>query len=288
MTPLELWGGVECAPSASATRYRDQLRETGHFERDSDLEAMAALGIRTVRYPILWDTVAPERRQPRLQLARRSAWRSSAQLGIRVIGGLVHHGSGPRHTSVLDPDLPARLGRLRRQGRRALSVDRYLGPGQRAADHCALRLPLRPLVPAQQRHRRHVPRAGPPVRRHSRGDARYPRGQSRGAADGHRGSRQDLRDPAVVASGASTRTPPLASLDLLAGRRRPRSSATRDARTCRHVGRARCAPSDAGDAKPDLIGVDHYLTSERYLDHRRRALSGCRSGRQRPAGLCRR
>ncbi|MBA3730464.1 MAG: dTDP-4-dehydrorhamnose reductase, partial [Sphingomonas sp.] len=67
---------------------------------------MAELGIRAVRYPILWETVAPEVpseldfswHDPRLERLR--------ELGIKVIGGLVHHGSGPRYTHLLDPDFP--------------------------------------------------------------------------------------------------------------------------------------------------------------------------------------
>jgi dTDP-4-dehydrorhamnose reductase len=35
---------------------------------------------------------------------------------------------------------------------------------------------------------------------------------------------------------------------------------------------------DSGDALPDLIGVDHYLTSERYLDHRVELYPGVEAG----------
>src|SRR5205085_11052530 len=58
--PLELWGGVECTVVRIGDEFRSQLHETGHWSRMSDIDAMADLGIKAVRYPIVWETVAPE------------------------------------------------------------------------------------------------------------------------------------------------------------------------------------------------------------------------------------
>ena len=58
--PLELWGGVECTVVRVGDDFRSQLHDTGHWSRMSDLDAMAELGIKAVRYPIVWETVAPE------------------------------------------------------------------------------------------------------------------------------------------------------------------------------------------------------------------------------------
>lgn len=106
---LELWGGVECSVVRVGDTYRNQARETGHAERLSDLDQVAALGIRTMRYPVVWETVAPERPD-------ELDWRWTDErlahlrgLGVRVIAGLVHHGSGPRYTSLLDPLFPEKL-----------------------------------------------------------------------------------------------------------------------------------------------------------------------------------
>ncbi|HYE92059.1 MAG TPA: family 1 glycosylhydrolase, partial [Terriglobales bacterium] len=61
------------------------------------------LGIRALRYPVLWEQVAPD------GLGRAEwSWADERlgrlrELGVRPIVGLVHHGSGPRHTSLLDP-----------------------------------------------------------------------------------------------------------------------------------------------------------------------------------------
>src|SRR5688572_23844824 len=100
MTSLELWGGVECSVVRIGEEVRDQCRETGHFDRPGDLDAIAGLGIKTLRYPILWDTV--ERERGTLDFAWHDERLAKLrELGIRVIGGLVHHGSGPRGTDVL-------------------------------------------------------------------------------------------------------------------------------------------------------------------------------------------
>ena len=98
---MELWGGVECTVNRVGDRYRDQLHLTGHHGRIGDLALIADLGVRAMRMPVLWERVAPEapdRRDwgwcdERLGEARR--------LGMRPIAGLLHHGSGPAYTSLM-------------------------------------------------------------------------------------------------------------------------------------------------------------------------------------------
>src|SRR3954467_2679719 len=58
--PLELWGGVECTVVRIGDEYRNQVLETGHSARLPDIDAIAELGIQAVRYPVLWETIAPE------------------------------------------------------------------------------------------------------------------------------------------------------------------------------------------------------------------------------------
>jgi dTDP-4-dehydrorhamnose reductase len=109
--PLELWGGIECTVARLGDNFRNQLAETGHTDRIGDLEAIAALGIRTLRYPVLWETISPDHPE-------QCDWRWHDErltklhaLGIKPIAGLVHHGSGPRYTSLLDPAFPEMLAR---------------------------------------------------------------------------------------------------------------------------------------------------------------------------------
>jgi dTDP-4-dehydrorhamnose reductase len=104
--PLEMWGGLECSFVRVHDRWVDQFALTGHDDRVDDLARIAELGVRTLRYPISWERMATgrigwdwaERRLERLR-----------ELGIRPIVGLVHHGSGPLPGGLLDPDFAPRL-----------------------------------------------------------------------------------------------------------------------------------------------------------------------------------
>jgi dTDP-4-dehydrorhamnose reductase len=112
MGHVELWGGVECSHNRVQDQYFDQLRRNGHTDRLSDLELFAQMGVRKLRYPVLWEHVAPhslsqpdwcwsDERLPQLR-----------QLGIEPIVGLVHHGSGPRYTSLVDDNFAEGLARF--------------------------------------------------------------------------------------------------------------------------------------------------------------------------------
>jgi dTDP-4-dehydrorhamnose reductase len=100
---LELWGGLECTVNRVGERTFDQVRRSGHQGRLEDLERFAALGLRTLRYPVLWERTAPEGLD-------RADWSWSdarlhrlRKLNVTPIVGLVHHGSGPRGSSLLEP-----------------------------------------------------------------------------------------------------------------------------------------------------------------------------------------
>jgi dTDP-4-dehydrorhamnose reductase len=106
---MELWGGTEATVNRVGDRYFDQTIRSGHHDRLSDLDLIAGLGVRAVRYPVLWERTA-------LDGVRDADWRWAderltrlRELGVRPIAGLVHHGSGPRHTNLLDPAFPAGL-----------------------------------------------------------------------------------------------------------------------------------------------------------------------------------
>jgi dTDP-4-dehydrorhamnose reductase len=100
---------MECTVNRIGNDYHDQLRYTGHEDRIDDLDRIAELGIRTLRYPVLWERTAPDG-------PARAAWAWAderlgrlRELGIRPIVGLCHHGSGPRSTDLLDPGWPEAL-----------------------------------------------------------------------------------------------------------------------------------------------------------------------------------
>lgn len=99
---LQLWGGLECTVNRVGDRFFDQFSKGGHLQRLEDLDRVAELGIETLRYPVLWERTAPDRPDER-------DWRFADErlarlrgLGIAPIAGLIHHGSGPRYTSLLD------------------------------------------------------------------------------------------------------------------------------------------------------------------------------------------
>lgn len=94
-----------------ATAYRDQLAETGHDLRESDLDLLAGLGVRAARYPVLFERVAPagpERLDLTWATRRLSHLR---ELHIDPVVTLLHHGNGPQYTNVLDADFPELFAR---------------------------------------------------------------------------------------------------------------------------------------------------------------------------------
>ena len=60
MSDMELWAGAECTVNRVGERWFDQVSRTGHHERPDDIDRLAALGIRRVRFPVLWERVAPQ------------------------------------------------------------------------------------------------------------------------------------------------------------------------------------------------------------------------------------
>jgi dTDP-4-dehydrorhamnose reductase len=107
---LELWGGLECTHNRVGDEFISQLEKSGHNKRSlSDLELFKSLGIKKLRYPCLWEEVAPtsldncnwENLDERLGIIQK--------LDIKIIAGLLHHGSGPFYTSLIDPDFPEKF-----------------------------------------------------------------------------------------------------------------------------------------------------------------------------------
>lgn len=105
----ELWGGIECTINRVQDDFFDQLESAGHYQRTGDVELLADTGIKKIRYPILW-----EKHQPQKDSIINWSWISGQlqQLQSRkidVIAGLVHHGSGPAFTNMLDECFPVLL-----------------------------------------------------------------------------------------------------------------------------------------------------------------------------------
>ena len=105
----EVWGGIECTINRVQDNFRDQLLYSGHYTRPGDIEQFAELGIKKLRYPVLW-----EFHQPAENTTIDWSWAENQLQAIRdnnitPIAGLVHHGSGPAFTDLTDKKFPYKL-----------------------------------------------------------------------------------------------------------------------------------------------------------------------------------
>jgi dTDP-4-dehydrorhamnose reductase len=102
---VDIWGGVECTLNRVGDQFFSQCERNGHFIRREDIECFANLNIKKIRYPLLWETVCTSPHQynwdwtdERLSLLRQNH--------LDPIAGFLHHGSGPSFTNLLDPAFP--------------------------------------------------------------------------------------------------------------------------------------------------------------------------------------
>ena len=265
--PLEVWGGIECTIARIGDEFRNQLAETGHTSRLDDLDVIAAVGIKTLRYPILWEMIAPDHPNcldwswpdPRMERMR--------QRGITPIVGLVHHGSGPRYTNLLDSAFPALLAQhAERVAHRypwielftpvnePLTTARFSGlyghwyPHHKDVDAMLRMLVIqcRAIALSMQAIRRVTP------------SAKLVQTEDLGKV---------FSTPELQKQADYENERRWLSLDLLSGR------ITRDHPWYRQFLKAGVSEHDLAyfveePCTPDIIGINHYLTSERYLDQR--------------------
>lgn len=247
--------------------FRDQTRDTGHWTRMTDLDAIAKIGVKAVRYPILWESIAPQSphefdfswHDKRLARLR--------ELGIRVIGGLIHHGSGPRYASMLNPAFPDMLADYAaRVAERYPWIDTWTPVNE-------------PLTTA--RFSCLYGHWYPHLRDHG-AMFRAVVNQCHGTLLAMQRIREVIPGAQLLVTedlGKTFATPPLTyqaeyenhrrwlSLDLLAGRVR-HGHHLYDELIQNGVADENLQALATGAGMPDMIGINHYLTSERFLDHR--------------------
>ena len=100
----EIWAGPECSYNRVEDSFIDQLSLSRHYEGSDDLERFARLGIKALHYPLLW-----ERQQPFKTTPINWDWAAGQldklrSLSILPVVGLLHHGSGPTFTHLLAAD----------------------------------------------------------------------------------------------------------------------------------------------------------------------------------------
>lgn len=265
--PLQLWGGLECSVVRIGDTWRDQIRETGHHERPGDLDRIAALGIRTLRYPILWERCTETN-------AAFCGWewhatrlRALERLGVEPIAGLLHHGAGPLAGGVLDPRFADGLARHAAEAARRFPAIEWWSPINEplttarfsclyghwhphlhdeaaflratAAQCSAALLAMRAI-----RSRNAV--------------ARFVQTEDLG---------RTFTTARLQAQGVYENDRRWLSLDMLCGHL-DRQHPWRGMMERAGVPERQLDELTEGEAAPDLIGVNHYVTSDRYLDHR--------------------
>jgi dTDP-4-dehydrorhamnose reductase len=110
----ELWAGIECTVNRVGDVYFDQLERSRHASRVEDLDLLAGLGVNAVRYPVLWERTAPEGLERADWTWPDARLRRLKELSLRPVVGLVHHGSGPLTTSLVDARFPEKLAQYAR------------------------------------------------------------------------------------------------------------------------------------------------------------------------------
>ena len=266
MNKLELWGGPECTLNRVGESFRDQLKESGHDHRLTDLDLFAELGLSAVRYPVLWESVAPDRPDEchwDWADARLSRLR---ELGIRPIVGLVHHGSGPRYTNLLADDFAPGLANHARQVaerypwlsawtpvNEPLTTARFSGLYghwyPHAHDEGSFWRALVNQIDGVRLSMREVRRINPEAQLIQTDDL------------GRTFATSTMRDQAAFDNVRRWM-----GWDLLCGRVVPGHCLWK--RLCEFGLEDRLRAIADAPCPPDIIGVNHYLTSDRFLDHR--------------------
>ena len=261
----ELWGGVECTVNRVGDASFDQLEYSGHARRLDDLDRFAELGLARLRFPVLWERTAPCAEKPDRFDFSDHGLRRLSELGVRPIVGLLHHGSGPRHTSLLDPCFAEEFaGYAERVARRYPDVGAYTPINE-------------PLTTA-----RFSGLYGHwyPHRRDDRAFVRILLNETHATARAMRAIRAVNSHAALIQTedmGYVRSTPKLRyqadfenerrhlNLDLLCGRvdrAHPLYAyLISNGASERELGRLRDDPTP-----PDVIGMNYYVTSERFLD----------------------
>jgi dTDP-4-dehydrorhamnose reductase len=110
--PFEIWASPEPTYARiDASSFRDQLAETGHADRFTDIDLLASLGATAARYPVLWERTAPHAPEDVDLAWARPRLEGLRDRGVEPIVTLLHHGSGPAHTSLVDPAFPELFAR---------------------------------------------------------------------------------------------------------------------------------------------------------------------------------
>ncbi|WP_244817571.1 family 1 glycosylhydrolase [Caballeronia sp. Lep1P3] len=264
---LVLWGGLECTVNRVRDRFFSQLDRNGHATRADDLQRFASLGIQALRYPVLWERTAPTSIETADWSWLDARLPTLRELGVEPIAGLLHHGSGPLPGGLLDADFATRLAEFARAVAQRYPWLSYYTPVNEpntTARFSGLYGVWHP---------------------HGTDDRTYLQAlinQCKAAVFAMREVRKINPQAKLVQTddlGKTQGTPAMAQLvdfynerrwlswDLLCGKIAPGHA------LWRYIIDAGIAPDDVlwftdNPCPPDIIGINYYITSERWLDHR--------------------
>ncbi len=113
---IQIWAGIECTINRIGNNYLDQLAYAGHYNRsEEDIALIATLGVKMLRYPILWEKHQPENNTKIDWCFAKKNLYKLKEYGIDPIIGLVHHGSGPKYVNFFDGSFHNNLARYARK-----------------------------------------------------------------------------------------------------------------------------------------------------------------------------
>lgn len=263
---LELWGGHECTVNRVRNHYLDQSVLSGHDERPGDIELFASLGVNALRYPVLWEKVSPTRPDVRDFSIADLRLPQMRDLGIRPIVGLTHHGSGPRYTNLLDDGFaPGLAAHARATAERFPWVEDYTPVNEplttarfsclygiwypHARNEGALWRALLNEIDATRLAMKEIRAVNPKARLVQTEDL------------GFTHATEPMADQALFEN-----TRRWITWDLLCGMVGPNHPLW--TRICDWGLEDRLRVILDDPCPPDIIGFNHYLSSERFLDHR--------------------
>jgi dTDP-4-dehydrorhamnose reductase len=244
----------------------DQSVLSGHAHRPEDLDRFAELGIRALRYPVLWEKVSPVDPEQRDFSFADERLERIRGLGMRPIVGLCHHGSGPAYTSLIDDGFAPGLARHARATAERYGwvedwtpVNEPLTTARFSAlygiwyphtrNEGAFWRALLNQVDATRLAMREIRRV--------RSDARLVQTEDLGFCHA---------TPMMRAQAEFENERRWITWDLLCGHVTPTHPLWRRIAAWGLEGRLRAIADDP--CPPDILGLNHYLSSERLLDHR--------------------
>src|SRR4051794_2326500 len=274
--PLEMWGGLECSVVRVHKTVVDEVRLTGHQDRPADIDAIAGLGLKAVRYPVLWERTAPRGpEQADWRWADDRLGRLRAH-GVRPVLGLLHHGGGPLPGGLVDPgfvqglaDYAARVAERYPWADAYTPVNEILTTARfsglyglwrpHGRDHRSFLRILLNQVRATRAAMRAIRRVNP----------RAQLIQTEDLGKTH-------STPRLSYQAAFENERRWLSLDLLTGRVVPGHPLW--VYLTKAGIQAELEDLAADPCPPDILAIDHYLTSERFLDERLERYPGCSHG----------